>query len=133
MTAKKEESMTPSDSIPESESTKANAKSDKNSEKLGWGEKWGEMMKEVTLTGLAAVFMTEDSVRSFLKERMVPKELINALLDNMGKRKEDFYALLATEFGRVLNKIDLSQEITKFMEKHKVNVSISFERKDDNP
>ena len=31
----------------------------------------------------------------------------------------------------VLNKIDLSKEITKFMEKHKVNVQISFEKKEN--
>ncbi|MFM8315553.1 MAG: hypothetical protein ACKOA8_14820, partial [Deltaproteobacteria bacterium] len=92
---------------------------------------WSEMMKEVTLTGLATVFMTEDSVRSFLKDKKLPKEIVAALLDNLGKKKEDFYGMLAKEFGRVLNKIDLSKEITKFMEKHKVNVQISFEKKEN--
>lgn len=91
---------------------------------------WSEMMKELTLTGLATVFMTEDSVRSYLKDKKLPKELVGLVLENIGKKKEDFYGLLAKEFGRVLSKIDLSKEITKFMEKHKVNVQISFERKE---
>lgn len=96
------------------------------------GEKpwWSEMMKEITLTGLATVFMTEDSVRSYLKDKKLPKELVGALLDGLGKKKEDFYALFAKEFGKVLSKIDLSQELTKFMEKHKINIQISFERKE---
>ncbi len=99
---------------------------DKGSEKP-W---WSEMMKELTLTGLATIFMTEDSVRSYLKDKKLPKELVSLVLESIGKKKDDFYALLAKEFGRVLGKIDLSQEITKFMEKHKVNVQISFERKE---
>ena len=103
-----------------------NKASDKNGDKP-W---WSEMMKEMTLTGLATVFMTEDSVRSYLKEKKLPKELVGLVLDGIGKKKDDFYALLAKEFGRVLSKIDVSQEITKFMEKHKVNIQISFERKE---
>lgn len=99
---------------------------DKNTDKP-W---WSEMMKELTLTGLATVFMTEDSIRSYLKEKKLPKELVGLVLESIGKKKDDFYGLLAKEFGRVLGKIDLSQEITKFMEKHKVNVQISFERKE---
>lgn len=99
-------------------------------EKQGERPWWSEMMKEMTLTGLATVFMTEDSVRSYLKDKKLPKELVGLVLDSIGKKKEDFYALLAKEFGKVLGKIDLSQEITKFMEKHKVNVQISFERKE---
>lgn len=91
---------------------------------------WSEMVKELTLTGLATVFMTEDSVRSYLKDKKLPKELVGLVLENIGKKKEDFYGLLAKEFGRVLSKIDLSKEITKFMEKHNVNVQISFERKE---
>jgi len=74
--------------------------------------------------------MTEDSVRSYLKDKKLPKELVSLLLDGIGKKKDDFYGLLAKEFGRVLSKIDLTQEMSKFMEKHKMNVQISFERKE---
>ena len=90
---------------------------------------WSEMMKEVTLTGLATVFMTEDSVRNYLKDKKLPKEFASLILDSLTKKKDDFYGLLAKEFGRVLGKIDLSQEIKKFMEQHKVHVEISFEPK----
>ena len=92
---------------------------------------FGEMMKELTLTGLATLFMTEDSVRSYLKEKKLPKELVGLVLDSISKKKDDFYGLLANEFGRVLAKIDLTQEMSKFLEKHSVSVEakISFEPK----
>lgn len=112
------------------EDFKADPDEQKGSEKGSDKPWWSEMMKELTLTGLATVFMTEDSVRSFLKDKKLPKEAVTLLLDGIGKKKDDFYGLLAKEFGRVLSKIDLTQEMSKFMEKHKMNVQISFERKE---
>jgi hypothetical protein len=112
------------------EDFKSDAEEQKSSDKTSDKPWWSEMMKELTLTGLATVFMTEDSVRSFLKDKKLPKEVVSLLLDGIGKKKDDFYGLLAKEFGRVLSKIDLTQEMSKFMEKHKMNVQISFERKE---
>jgi hypothetical protein len=111
------------DKKPESTDSKSNERS---------GEKpwWSEAMKELTLTGLATVFMTEDSVRSYLKEKKLPKELVGVFLEGIGKKKEDFYGRLASEIGLFLGKIDLSKELAKFLEKHKVNIQISFERKE---
>lgn len=113
-----------------SEDNKDDSEEIKSSDKTQDRPWWSEIMKEMTLTGLATVFMTEDSVRSYLKDKKLPKELVGLVLESLGKKKDDFYGLLAKEFGRVLGKINLSQEITKFMEKHKVNVQISFERKE---
>ena len=41
----------------------------KGNEKSGEKPWWSEVMKEMTLTGLATIFMTEDSVRSYLKDK----------------------------------------------------------------
>lgn len=93
---------------------------------------WSEMMKEVTLTGLATIFMTEEGVRGYLKEKKLPKELVALLIDGFSKKKDNFYEMCTREFGRVLGKIDLTKEFQKFMETHDVNVQakVSFTRKD---
>ena len=92
-----------------------------------------EMMRELTTTGLATFFMTEESVRSYLKDKKFPKELAGLLIDGVSKKKHDLYAMLAIEFGRVLSKIDLSQEVGRFLEKHKIHfeAKISFEPKNE--
>ena len=59
---------------------------------------WSEAVKEMTLTGLATIFMTEESVRTYLKEKKLPKELVSLVLESITKRKDDFYGLLAKEF-----------------------------------
>ncbi len=93
---------------------------------------WSEMVRDLTATGLATIFMTEDSVRSLLKDKNLPKELLTPLLDGFSKKKDDFYGVVAKEVGRVLSKIDVSKEVGKFLEKHKVHLEakISFEPKD---
>jgi hypothetical protein len=92
---------------------------------------WSEMVKELTLSGLATVFMTEDSIRGYLKDKKMPKELVSLVMEGLSRKKDDFYGLMAKEFGRVLSKIDLSKEIGKFMETHQMSLKISFEKKKD--
>lgn len=92
---------------------------------------WSEAVRDLTSTGLAAFFMTEDSVRNYLKEKKFPKEMVSLLLDGIGRKKEDLYELVAKEVGRVLAKIDITAEMSKFLEKHKIHLDakISFEPK----
>ena len=92
---------------------------------------WQEAVRDFTLTGLAAFFMTEESVRNLLREKKFPKELMGLFLDGMSRKKEDFYALLAKEFGKVLGRIDLSKEMERFLERHNVHLEakLSFEKK----
>lgn len=102
-------------------------------EKGASGDKpwWQEAMRDMTLTGVASFFMSEDGIRRYLKEKNFPKELAGLFLDGVSRRKDDFYGLMAKEFGRVLGKIDLSREMEKFLEKHDVHLEtkLSFERK----
>lgn len=92
---------------------------------------WQEIARELTLTGLATFFMTEDSIRGYLREKKFPKELMGLFLDGVNRKKEDFYGLLAKEFGRVLSKIDMSRELERFLERHKIHfeAKIAFERR----
>ncbi|MCB0417732.1 MAG: hypothetical protein KDD39_08785 [Bdellovibrionales bacterium] len=84
------------------------------------------IVRELALTGLATFFMTEDSVRKYLKELKLPKELAGFLLDSASKKKDDFYGMLAKEIGRVVSKVDIEKAVGKFLEGHEVKVNASF-------
>ncbi len=94
-------------------------------------KRWSEVMRELALGGLATYFVTEDAIRGYLKEMKLPKEVVSVLLDGISKKKDDFYGLLVKEFGRVLSKVDISQEVSKFLEHHRIHVEakVSFEAK----
>ncbi len=91
-----------------------------------------EAVRELTATGLAAVFMTEDSIRGYLREKKFPKELVGLLTEGIGKKKDDLYSIVAKEVGRVFAKVDISREISKFLEDHRVRLEakITFEPKE---
>ena len=101
---------------------------DKNESEKPW---WSEAVKDLTSAGLATIFMTEESVRGYLREKKFPKEMVGLLLDNMNKRKDDVYKVIGKEIGAFLSKVDLSKELGRFLESHRIHVEgkVSFEPK----
>ncbi len=92
-----------------------------------------DTMKKVILTGVGTVFLTEETIRNYLTEFKLPKELWSGFLDNASKTKKDFFALFAKEAANILSQLDLSAEARKFFEgqKMKINIELSFDKKDD--
>ncbi len=92
---------------------------------------WTEAFKDLTSAGMATLFMTEESVRNYLREKKLPKELAGLFLDELGRRKEDVYKVVGKEIGSFLSKMDLSRELGKFLENHHVHfeAKVSFEPK----
>lgn len=92
---------------------------------------WSEAVRDLSSAGLAALFMTEDSVRNYLREKKFPKEVVGQLLDGVSKKKEDVYSMIAKEVGSVLSKMDLTGELGKFLENHQIHLEakLSFEPK----
>ncbi|NBV51257.1 hypothetical protein EBR03_09190 [bacterium] len=93
---------------------------------------WSELVKDVTAAGLATIFMTEEGVRGYLKEKKLPKELIGLLIDGFSKKKDNLYEMLTREFGKVLSKTDINREFQRFLENHEMEVhaKVSFKKKE---
>lgn len=93
---------------------------------------WAEAVKDLTSAGLATIFMTEESVRGYLREKKFPKEMVGVLLDGMNRRKDDLYKIIGKEVGTFLSKVDLSREVSRFLENHRIQFEgkVSFEPKE---
>lgn len=102
----------------------------KEGEEKPW---WSELVKEVAALGLGTVFMTEEAVRNYLREKKLPKELIVALAESVSKKKDEFSNLLSKELGKWLSKVDMGKEFRRFLETHHVQVraTVTFEPKND--
>ena len=92
---------------------------------------WKDPARELALTGLAAFFMAEDSVRKRLKDLKMPKELGGIILEGASKKKEDVYHLVAKELRSFLEKVDFGKEFSEFFKKHQIHLDakIKFEPK----
>jgi hypothetical protein len=75
------------------------------------------ILKKVLTTGVTAAFMTEESVRAILKDVPLPKDIVGSLVENAKSTKTEFVAGVKNELKTYLDKIDLSNEIEKIVEK----------------
>lgn len=90
-----------------------------------------EAMKKIVLTGVGTIFLTEETVRNYLGELKLPKEMWAGFIENAAKTKQEFLGAFAKEAAQVLSHIDIAAEAKKFFEGHKVKVTIEvdFEKK----
>jgi hypothetical protein len=89
------------------------------------------LLKKVLTTGVTAAFMTEESIRAMLKDVPLPKDIVGGLVENAKNTKTEFVTGVKNELKSYLDKIDLSREIDKILEKYdfEVKATISLKRK----
>jgi len=91
------------------------------------GIRLGEALKKVLTAGLGAAFMTEESIRNYLGELKLPKDVLNGLLQNASRSKEELMSRVGNEVTRMISKIDFVKEASRFVEEHKFKVQAEVE------
>lgn len=90
----------------------------------------GEIAKKLVAVGVGAAFLTEESIRSALGEVKLPKEILNSLLQNASKTKEAVADQVTKEIVKIISKIDIVKEASRFVEEHKFTIEIDIKKKD---
>lgn len=121
----------PADWKKEKSNTDSSKRSDSSNEGASSGL-FGEAVKKIISVGLGAAFMTEESIRSYLGDIKLPKEVLNSLLQSAAKSKTDLMNRVGNEVVRMVSKIDIVNEASRFVEEHKFRVQAEIEvvRKD---
>jgi len=89
-----------------------------------------DIAKKVVAVGVGAAFLTEESIRSALGEVKLPKEILNSLLQNASKTKEVIADQVTKEIVKIISKIDIVKEASRFVEEHKFTIEIDIKKKD---
>ncbi|PIS11166.1 MAG: hypothetical protein COT73_05480 [Bdellovibrio sp. CG10_big_fil_rev_8_21_14_0_10_47_8] len=87
----------------------------------------GETVKKLFTAGVSAAFMTEESVRAYLAELKLPKEILNVIIQGANKSKDDITQRVSKEIIGIVQKIDFVKEASKFAETHKFKVTAEIE------
>jgi len=74
-----------------------------------------EMVRRVAVTGLGALFMTEEGLRGLLADLKLPKEAITYLAKQSDRTKDEFFRIVQTEFRSFLERVDLTNEMRKVL------------------
>lgn len=86
-----------------------------------------EALKKIVTAGLGAAFMTEESIRAYVGELKLPKDVLNLLLQQASKGKEEIVNRASNEIAKIFSKIDFVKEISRFAEEHKFKVTAEIE------
>lgn len=102
------------------------AKNDKENNKLS------DIMRKVVSTGVGAAFMAEDAVKSVISELPLPKDAVEGLIKNAKSTRDEFISTLKTEITGYLNKLDLTKEIEKIVDRYdfEIQAKVSLKRKE---
>lgn len=108
------------------DSNEPNKEKDRESEKEG-SIRVSDTIKKLVTAGIGAAFMTEESIRSYLQEVKLPKDLLNYILQGANKSKEELMDRVGNEVMKIISKIDFVSEASKFVEEHKFKISAEVE------
>lgn len=72
-----------------------------------------EVARRILLTGLGAIFMTEEGIRKSLGDMKMPKEAMGYVLDTILKQKDEMLGLVGNELSKFLSKIKVHEEVQK--------------------
>ena len=96
-------------------------------EELNSNQKIAEVVKRLLTAGIGAAFMTEETIRAYVSELKLPKDVLNYILQSASKSKEELMERVGNEIVRIVSKIDFVNEASKFVEEHKFKVSAEVE------
>jgi hypothetical protein len=86
-----------------------------------------DLTKRILTLGLGAYFLTEDTVRRYVKDAKLPRDVAKSITQNAVKGKDELYGFVARELSNFLEKMDLQEELGKFVQNHKVKIKAEIE------
>lgn len=91
-----------------------------------------EVVKKLLATGVSAAFLTEETIRTYLNDVKIPKDLAQKIIENANRSKKELMDRVGDEIVTIIKKIDFVDEASRFVENHKFRVSAEIEvlRKD---
>ncbi len=72
-----------------------------------------DLARRILLTGLGAIFMTEEGIRKSLGDLKVPKDAMAFLLETVRKQKDEILGTVAIELSKFFSKVKVHEEIQK--------------------
>src|SRR5687768_17149316 len=87
----------------------------------------GDTLKKVFATGVSAAFMTEESIRSYLGDLKLPKEIVSTLVQSALKSKDEITQRVSKEIIGIVSKIDWVKEMARFAETHKFKITAEID------
>ena len=84
-----------------------------------------EMVKRAIVSGIGAIFMTEEGIRSYISDLKLPKEAAAYVLSQVGRTKEEVLRVITEEIRSFLENTSLDDVLRKVL----TNISLEISTK----
>jgi polyhydroxyalkanoate synthesis regulator phasin len=74
-----------------------------------------ETIRKALITGLGALFMTEESLRNLVTEMRLPKEAVHYLVKQADQARGQLFDVVSKEIRQFLESVNLAQELQKIL------------------
>lgn len=74
-----------------------------------------EVVRRALLTGIGAIFLTEDGIRKAIADLPVPKDAVDTVLNRANHTKTQVLDLVGREVRAFLGKIDIGAEVERLL------------------
>jgi len=92
-----------------------------------------DLFRKVLVSGVGALFMTEEGIRSMVKELKLPKEIIGAVIAQADRTKSDVVRVVGSEVRSFLESSTLRKDLLELATQLRLEVraEIGIKHKDD--
>ena len=74
-----------------------------------------DIARKLFQTGVGAFFVTEESLRTILTEKRLPKDLVNYFMSQAREGKEELFKKMGEEVAKAFTKKDWGKEIASIL------------------
>ncbi len=94
-----------------------------------------EVARRILLTGLGAIFMTEEGIRKALGDMKLPKDAVGYVLDTVLKQKDELLGMVASELSKFFSKVKVHEEVQKALSGLQLHLDakLTFDQKKVHP
>lgn len=99
----------------------------------GMRPKAADLFRRVLVSGVGALFMTEEGIRSLVKEMKLPKEVIGAVLAQADRTKGEIARVVGSELRAFLESTRMREELVRVLTQMRLEVraEIGFKPRDE--
>ncbi len=91
-------------------------------EARGLGAGVSEVLRKAMVAGLGAVFMTEEGIRTLVKDLKLPKDAVGFVLGQAEKSKDELMRIIGEEMRRFFESAALRRELIKLLSEVTIEV-----------
>jgi hypothetical protein len=92
-----------------------------------------DVLKKSLLLGIGGDLFSEDTIRKTLSDIQMPSDLVQYVIQQTSKSKNELIRIIAEEIRNVIIQSQLGDELKKLLKAFKINIKleISFDPRDD--